>query len=60
MVYLPENESRSTTADYLFGVVGGRYFRIKVTEIRFCIDEKVRLPKINLIAYLKTHVLKIL
>jgi len=55
--YLPKKESRCCTAKYLFGVIGGYYFRILVADVKFCVDEKVRLPKIDLIAHLETKVL---
>ena len=55
--YLPSKDTRCCTAKYLFGVIGEQYFRIQVSNIKFCFDEKVRLPKIDLVAYMEQNLL---
>ena len=55
--YLPNSESRCCTARYLFDVMAGTVFRIPVKDIRISLEQKRKLPKIDLICYLEQNLL---
>lgn len=50
--YLPAYESRSITTDYLFKVLNNQVFRVKCTDIRTHIIEKVKWSKLDLVCYI--------
>jgi hypothetical protein len=56
--YLPRVEARCCTSKYLFGIMNGEYFRIKTSDIKPSLVERVRLSKIDIIAYLDSNLLK--
>ena len=56
--YLPNKESRCCTSRYLFDVMAGNVFRIKIQDVRVCLNWKVKWTKIDIIAYLEANYIR--
>jgi hypothetical protein len=61
--YLPKKDSRCCTSKlfnlyrYLFDVMGGWVFRIQQSQVKFCLNEKKRWSKIDIVAFIETRLL---
>jgi hypothetical protein len=56
--YLSRLQSRCCTSRYLFDIMNGSVFRMKTSDVKPCLVERIRLSKIDIIAHIVSKLIK--